>query len=154
MHRSSSSQAISPTPTPRSSAHDYITQQSLPRLLPVIERELREAESRRARQHAEAALRASEERFAKAFEYAPIGMALVGIDGTVLKVNRALCGVGLPNVPDGAIFEPSFTTKPDGLGLGLSISRSIVQAHGGDLWARRNAERGATVGFTLPAALR
>ena len=61
-------------------------------------------------------------------------------------------GVGLPNVPDGTIFEPFFTTKPEGLGLGLSISRSIVQAHGGDLWARRNAERGTTVGFTLPAA--
>jgi len=62
-------------------------------------------------------------------------------------------GEGLPNVPDGAIFEPFFTTKPAGLGLGLSISRSIVQAHGGDLWARRDPDRGTTVGFTLPAAL-
>jgi PAS domain S-box-containing protein len=75
----------------RSGAHDYIGKQSLPRLLPAIERELREAESRRARRDAEAALRASEERFAKAFDYAPIGMVLVAIDGTVLKVNRAFC---------------------------------------------------------------
>jgi two-component system, LuxR family, sensor histidine kinase DctS len=406
----------------RGGAHDYISKRSLPRLLPAIERELREAEGRRARRNAEAALRASEERFAKAFDYAPIGMALVAIDGTLLKVNRAFCamlgyseaelthtpvwhfthlddmpatieqlqrlleneidtwflekryrhcdghllwgrsttwlvrdaqgtpqyvvsqvqditdskrleeqtrqqqaalahalrvatmgetlaqiahevnqplasianfanglvarldrngverataravavqiadeavragevirrlrdflrksepkratydantivrdalrlvraevrqhairlelgltrdpmpvaidpvqitqvvvnllrnavdallpqppgerelavgtercgtgaiailvrdsGVGLPNVPDGAIFEPFFTTKPEGLGLGLSISRSIVQAHEGDLWARRNATRGTTVGFTLPAVLR
>jgi PAS domain S-box-containing protein len=61
-------------------------------------------------------------------------------------------GVGLPDLPEHDIFEPFFTTKRDGLGLGLSISRSIIQAHGGNLWALRNAGRGATVGFNLPLA--
>jgi PAS domain S-box-containing protein len=61
-------------------------------------------------------------------------------------------GIGLPDAAEHAIFDPFFTTKHDGLGLGLSISRSIVEAHGGELWALRNGDRGATVGFTLPAA--
>jgi len=61
-------------------------------------------------------------------------------------------GVGLPEQAGQQIFEPFFTTKRDGLGLGLSISRSIIRAHGGELWALRNAGRGATVGFTLPPA--
>jgi PAS domain S-box-containing protein len=61
-------------------------------------------------------------------------------------------GIGLPEAAGSAIFDPFFTTKDNGLGLGLSISRSIVEAHGGELWALRNGDRGATVGFTLPAA--
>jgi len=74
----------------RAGAHDYVTKQALTRLVPAVERELREADRRRAHEHAEAALRASEERFSKAFEYAPIGMAMVSVDGRILKVNRAM----------------------------------------------------------------
>ena len=48
------------------------------------------------------------------------------------------------------MFESFHTTKPDGLGIGLSISRSIVQAHGGQLWATKNDDQGITMRFTLP----
>jgi two-component system sensor kinase FixL len=50
------------------------------------------------------------------------------------------------------VFEPFFSTKPHGLGLGLSVCRTIVAAHGGRLWASRNPQRGATFHFTLPVA--
>jgi signal transduction histidine kinase len=59
-------------------------------------------------------------------------------------------GVGLPPGKTGAVFEAFFTTKPQGTGMGLSISRSIIEAHGGRLWATSNAERGATFHFSLP----
>jgi len=48
------------------------------------------------------------------------------------------------------IFNSFFTTKVDGLGIGLSLSRSIIEAHGGRLWAEPNPDCGATFGFTLP----
>ena len=59
-------------------------------------------------------------------------------------------GKGLAADEAEKIFEPFWTGKAEGLGLGLSISRSIISAHGGSLWARANADRGATFLFTLP----
>jgi C4-dicarboxylate-specific signal transduction histidine kinase len=60
-------------------------------------------------------------------------------------------GAGLPPHSEERIFDSFFSTKTDGLGLGLSISRTIVEAHSGRLWATRNDDRGASLHFTLPA---
>jgi signal transduction histidine kinase len=60
-------------------------------------------------------------------------------------------GVGLDPQSLARLFEPFYTTKPESMGLGLSISRSIIEAHGGRLWASANDEQGATFQFTLPA---
>ena len=59
-------------------------------------------------------------------------------------------GVGLPTEKMDQIFSAFFTTKPQGSGMGLAISRSIVESHGGQLWASANGGRGATFHFTLP----
>ena len=59
-------------------------------------------------------------------------------------------GVGLPIEKMDQIFSAFFTTKPQGSGMGLAISRSIVESHGGRLWAIANNGRGATFHFTLP----
>jgi signal transduction histidine kinase len=59
-------------------------------------------------------------------------------------------GVGLPVEKMDQIFSAFFTTKPQGSGMGLAISRSIVESHGGRLWATSNNGRGATFYFTLP----
>ena len=63
-------------------------------------------------------------------------------------------GTGIPDAIIGRLFEPFVTTKPEGLGLGLSISRTIIAAHGGRLWAENNGDRGATVHCLLAAARR
>jgi len=60
-------------------------------------------------------------------------------------------GVGLPARQTDQIFNAFFTTKPHGTGMGLTISRSIVESHGGRLWAGSNAPRGASFYFTLPS---
>jgi signal transduction histidine kinase len=59
-------------------------------------------------------------------------------------------GVGLPAQQADQIFKAFFTTKPHGTGMGLSISRSIVESHGGRLWAAENSPRGTSFYFTLP----
>jgi len=60
-------------------------------------------------------------------------------------------GVGLPAENTGRIFDAFHTTKPQGTGMGLAITRSIVEAHGGRVWATANSGTGATFHFTLPA---
>ncbi|MBI3785709.1 MAG: PAS domain S-box protein [Deltaproteobacteria bacterium] len=73
-------------------------------------------------------------------------------DGAVATVEVRDTGGGLPEVGSERIFEPFFTTKSNGLGMGLSISRSIVETHGGRLQARPNEGGGACLSFTLPIA--
>jgi len=72
-----------------------------------------------------------------------------GHAGVTIEVQDS--GVGLAPEQIGRIFEPFVSTKPDGLGMGLAISRSIVEAHGGRLWATPNDGVGVTMRFTLPA---
>jgi PAS domain S-box-containing protein len=61
-------------------------------------------------------------------------------------------GCGLPADYIERLFEPYFTTKPDGTGMGLAICRSTIEAHGGRIWASNNPARGATFQFVLPPA--
>jgi signal transduction histidine kinase len=73
------------------------------------------------------------------------------MDGKAVLVGVEDTGVGLDAGQSAKLFDAFYTTKPGGLGMGLSISRSIVEAHGGRLWATPNAGPGATFQFTLPS---
>jgi signal transduction histidine kinase len=67
-----------------------------------------------------------------------------------LMVSVSDSGIGLPAEGGERIFEAFFTTKPDGTGIGLSLSRRIIESHGGRLWASANTPRGAVLHFTVP----
>lgn len=71
-------------------------------------------------------------------------------DGTSVKVAVRDHGPGLTAEAEAHLFDTFFTTKPQGLGLGLSICRTIVESHGGRLWAADNDDGGLTMRFTLP----
>jgi PAS domain S-box-containing protein len=73
------------------------------------------------------------------------------VEGNRVQMEVCDTGAGLPAVEPERIFEPFFTTKADGLGLGLSISRSIVHMHQGMLTATRNPDQGSTFTVALPA---
>jgi signal transduction histidine kinase len=92
--------------------------------------------------------------------------AMKDVDGTrelVIKLERAEneqilasftdTGIGLSPQLAEKIFEPFFTTKPHGTGMGLRISRSIIESHGGRLWAVGSPGCGATFQLNLPAAI-
>ncbi len=70
------------------------------------------------------------------------------IDTIIVEVKDSGCGIPKRNMPK--LFTRFFTSKPDGLGMGLSISRSIIEAHGGRLKGRNNPDRGTTFYFTIP----
>ena len=74
----------------------------------------------------------------------------VEADGVVVAVEDT--GTGLDPTSVDRIFDPFFTTKPNGMGMGLSICRSIIEAHGGRFWASPRAPHGAAFRFTVPAA--
>ena len=67
-----------------------------------------------------------------------------------VEVRVADHGPGVSRADEAQLFTPFFTTKPDGMGMGLAISRSIVEAHGGRLWASANIPQGSKFQFTLP----
>lgn len=71
-------------------------------------------------------------------------------DGEAVEIFVRDQGSGLPADADARIFEPFYSTKADGMGMGLAISRSIVERHDGRLWVTANEDRGCTFHFTLP----
>ena len=75
------------------------------------------------------------------------------VDDGQLLISVSDTGVGLPPEQADQIFRAFFTTKDNGTGMGLPISRSIIESHGGRLWATGNSARGATFQFTLPATV-
>jgi signal transduction histidine kinase len=77
-------------------------------------------------------------------DVAPAGEVLVAVSD---------CGIGIETKDQKRIFNAFFTTKAQGMGMGLSISHSIIEAHGGRLWATSNRDHGATLQFTLTARL-
>jgi signal transduction histidine kinase len=77
----------------------------------------------------------------RAPQHEPDGSILISVSDTGIRVT--------PEQAD-KIFDAFFTTKTQGTGMGLSISRSIIESHGGRLWATINSDRGATFQFTLP----
>jgi len=86
------------------------------------------------------------------------GLRELGISTTVARSGDVLVtvrdsGPELDAASLERVFEAFYTTKPGGLGIGLSICRSIIEAHGGRLWACVSAPRGAMFQFTLPVPL-
>jgi signal transduction histidine kinase/DNA-binding response OmpR family regulator len=71
-------------------------------------------------------------------------------EGQQIRVTVADCGIGFSADSADRLFNTFFTTKSDGLGMGLSICRSIIELHGGRIWAEPNVPHGATFQFTLP----
>jgi len=71
-------------------------------------------------------------------------------DGVQVNVSDAGCGI--PSEVADYLFQPFHTTKPHGMGMGLAISRSIIESHGGRIWASAIPGQGATFHFTLPAS--
>ncbi len=67
-----------------------------------------------------------------------------------VRVTVTDCGVGFSDDSTDRLFNSFFTTKSSGMGMGLSICRSIIELHGGRIWAVPNVARGATIQFTLP----
>jgi two-component system sensor kinase FixL len=90
----------------------------------------------------------------EALEEVPAGNRRVSIrtttDATTVEVSVGDNGPGLKGIPASRIFDPFVTTKRKGLGVGLSISKTIVQAHGGRIWQSDSSGGGVTLHFTLP----
>jgi signal transduction histidine kinase len=77
-------------------------------------------------------------------------VSVARVEPDLVQVAVEDTGPGLDPAIAQRIFEPFFTTKSDGLGMGLSICRSIIEAHGGRLWVSPRAPHGAAFHFTIP----
>jgi signal transduction histidine kinase len=75
-------------------------------------------------------------------------------NGGDVLISVADTGSGIPEQNVARIFNPLFTTKSGGMGMGLSICRAIVEAHDGRLWVSQNAPHGARFQFSLPVTIR
>jgi two-component system, LuxR family, sensor kinase FixL len=73
-------------------------------------------------------------------------------DDDMIEIAVSDTGHGFGDDAQTNLFQPFFTTKETGMGVGLSISRTIIETHGGRMWAETNQAGGATFRFTLPAA--
>src|SRR5262249_40352749 len=72
------------------------------------------------------------------------------VDGGCARLIVKDAGVGLESLDAERLFDAFYTTKSDGMGIGLSLSRSIIETHGGKLWAEPNDGPGATFSFFIP----
>jgi len=72
------------------------------------------------------------------------------VDGGCARLIVKDAGVGFESLDPGRLFDAFYTTKSDGMGIGLSLSRSIIESHGGKLWAEPNDGPGVTFSFLIP----
>lgn len=83
-----------------------------------------------------------------------VTVSAAGRDASTVELSVIDTGSGIPVETLPRIFDPFFTTKTSGMGMGLAICRTIVQAHGGDIRVENNPRGGAIVRFTLPVSAR
>jgi hypothetical protein len=76
------------------------------------------------------------------------------VEGDRVRLTVEDSGVGIDPEQVGRLFEPFYTTKPSGMGVGLAVSRSIIDSHGGTLWAAPNDGPGTTFAFSIPTVIR
>ena len=75
---------------------------------------------------------------------------MAGVQGKLVEVQVIDRGHGISPEQAEKLFAPFYTTKPDGMGMGLNICRSIIEFHSGRLWVTPNAEGGSIFHFTVP----
>ena len=93
----------------------------------------------------------------EAMDHTPSEIRLIVVgtelaDDLMMRVSVKDSGPGIGPEAMHRIFEPFYTSKNGGMGLGLTVCRSIIDAHGGEIWATRNDDLGSSLHFTIPIA--